>query len=89
MLGRIARVGVRALSTSRAAMEPARPSIQAIAELRRQVPGTSLIKAREALVASREASAPDTDSVPAAVAWLEENRKEEGCLLYTSDAADE
>lgn len=78
MLGRIARVGVRALSTSRAVLEPARPSIQAIAELRRQVPGTSLIKAREALVASRAPSAPDTDSVPAAVAWLEENRKEEG-----------
>ncbi|WFD41893.1 Elongation factor Ts, mitochondrial [Malassezia psittaci] len=58
--------------------DAARPSIQAIAELRRAMPGTSLIKAREALVASRSASQPDTDDVQAALAWLESNRKEEG-----------
>ncbi|WFD46513.1 Elongation factor Ts, mitochondrial [Malassezia furfur] len=68
----------RFLTTSSRTCEPARPSIQAIAELRRAVPGTSLIKAREALVASRSPSAPDTDDVAAAIQWLEQNRKEEG-----------
>ena len=42
------------------------------------MPGTSLIKAREALVASRSSAAPDTDNVEAAIAWLDHNRKEEG-----------
>lgn len=68
----------RALSSTIHACEPARPSIQAIAELRKAVPGTSLIKAREALVASRPPESPDTDNVPMAIAWLEKNRAAEG-----------
>lgn len=76
--GAVRAGGRRLLSTSACVLEPARPSIQAIAELRREVPGTSLVKAREALVASRSASAPDTDNVAAAIAWLDQNRKEEG-----------
>ncbi|PKI85196.1 Elongation factor Ts, mitochondrial [Malassezia vespertilionis] len=66
----------RVLHTSARFAEQARPAITAIAELRRAVPGTALVKAREALVASR--TLPDKDDVGAAVAWLEQNRKEEG-----------
>jgi len=69
---------LRAFSSTTCAWEPARPSIQAIAELRKAVPGTSLLKAREALVASRPPETPDTDDVPLAIAWLEKNRAAEG-----------
>ena len=70
--------GLRRLATSARVHEPKRPSIQAIAELRKAVPGTSMLKAREALVASRSADALDTDNVEAAVAWLDQNRAAEG-----------
>ena len=46
-------------TSARVAAAPSRPSIQAIAEVRRAVPGTSLVKAREALAASRQPDAPD------------------------------
>lgn len=68
----------RALSTSACVREPARPSIQAVAALRKAVPGTSMIKARDALLASRSAAAPDTDNVEAAVAWLMEQQAADG-----------
>ena len=55
-----------------------RPSIQAIAELRKALPGTSMLKAREALTASRSPDAPDTDNVEAAIAWLEQTRASDG-----------
>lgn len=58
------------------ALEPKKPSMQAIAELRKQMPGTSMLKAREALLASR--TTPDEDSVPAALEWLEIDRKKTG-----------
>lgn len=63
------RLGVRALHAA-APARSARPSIAAIAELRRAVPGTSLIKAREALAAAGD--------VRGATAWLEADRQKEG-----------
>ena len=44
------RAGVRGLCTSRI-VRAARPSIQSISALRKAVPGTSMLKAREALAA--------------------------------------
>lgn len=63
------RPGVRALHAA-AAARSARPSIAAIAELRRAVPGTSLVKAREALAAAGD--------VRGAAAWLDADRQREG-----------
>lgn len=60
------------------AAEPKKPSIKAIAELRKLVPGTSMIKAKEALLASRPSSSPDQDSIPLALEWLEADRKKSG-----------
>ncbi|WFD30313.1 Elongation factor Ts, mitochondrial [Malassezia sp. CBS 17886] len=68
----------RGFCASAQTVEPARPAIQAIAELRRAAPGTSMLKAREALVASRAQDAPDVDDVAAAVRWLDADRKAEG-----------
>lgn len=65
-------------TSARVAAAPSRPSIQAIAEVRRAVPGTSLVKAREALAASRQPDAPDSDNVSAAIAWLDQHRAEDG-----------
>ncbi|WFD33809.1 Elongation factor Ts, mitochondrial [Malassezia cuniculi] len=73
----IAAAAVRGLHSS-VYVRAARPSITAIAEVRRVVPGTSLMKAREALAASRSPAAPDTDDVAAAVKWLEADRQKEG-----------
>ncbi|KAN0064551.1 Elongation factor Ts, mitochondrial [Thecaphora frezii] len=69
---------VRAFRTSRLALEPKKPSIKSIGELRKLMPGTSMIKAREALLASRSASAPNDDDIQAALRWLEEDRKKSG-----------
>ena len=74
---RVIAGAARGLHTSLRACA-ARPSITAIAELRRAVPGTSLVKAREALAATRTQAAPDTDDVAAAVQWLESDRQKEG-----------
>ena len=46
------------ICTSGVRTAPAKPSIQSIGELRRAVPGTSMIKAREALLATRAPDAP-------------------------------
>ena len=67
----------RCFCASRSVQET-RPSIQAIAELRKALPGTSMLKAREALTASRSPDAPDTDNVEAAIAWLEQTRASDG-----------
>ncbi|WFD26798.1 Elongation factor Ts, mitochondrial [Malassezia nana] len=74
----LSRVLCRALSSTAKAPEPVKPSIQAISELRKAVPGTSMLKAREALLASRAPEAPDTDRVDLAVAWIEKHRAAEG-----------
>lgn len=42
------------------------------------MPGTSMLKAREALSASRSPSTPDVDDIQAALAWLEEDRRKTG-----------
>ncbi|PWZ02061.1 elongation factor Ts, mitochondrial [Testicularia cyperi] len=68
----------RLLSSSSLVLEPKKPSIKAIAELRKLMPGTSMLKAKEALLASRSESAPDEDSISAALQWLEEDRKKSG-----------
>ncbi|KDN41680.1 hypothetical protein K437DRAFT_249422 [Tilletiaria anomala UBC 951] len=67
--------------------KPAKPAIQAIAALRQRVPGTSLLKAREALLASRAASAPHTDDVDAAVRWLDTDRQAQGAARAAKVAA--
>ncbi|CBQ72311.1 conserved hypothetical protein [Sporisorium reilianum SRZ2] len=58
--------------------EPKKPSIKAIAELRKLVPGTSMLKAKEALLASRASTSPDEDSIPLALEWLEADRNKSG-----------
>ena len=68
----------RSFSRSALVAEPKKPSIKAIAELRKLVPGTSMIKAKEALLASRASTAPDEDSIPLALEWLEADRKKSG-----------
>ncbi|GAC95734.1 hypothetical protein PHSY_003310 [Pseudozyma hubeiensis SY62] len=68
----------RCLSTSSPLLTPAKPSIKAIAELRKLVPGTSMLKAKEALLASRSPATPDLDSIPLALEWLEADRKSTG-----------
>ncbi|EPQ29393.1 uncharacterized protein PFL1_03148 [Pseudozyma flocculosa PF-1] len=68
----------RTFGTSSLALEPKKPSIKSIGELRKLMPGTSMIKAREALLASRAASSPDDDDVNAALRWLEEDRRKSG-----------
>lgn len=57
--------------------EVRKPDVKNIKVVRERVPGTSLTKAREALLASR----PDpeaADSVDAAIAWLEKDRQASG-----------
>ena len=66
------------ICTSGVRTAPAKPSIHSIGELRRAVPGTSMIKAREALLATRAPDAPDTDRVAQAIEWLNRDREEEG-----------
>ena len=68
--------GQRSFSLSARAMQPKKPSIQAIGELRKRLPGTSMLKAREALLASR--TTPDEDNVDAALAWLQEDMARSG-----------
>ena len=68
------RAGVRGLCTTRI-VRAARPSIQSISALRKAVPGTSMLKAREALAATRTN---DTDQVEAAIQWLEAHRAADG-----------
>nr|CDI52893.1 elongation factor ts [Melanopsichium pennsylvanicum 4] len=68
----------RTFSRSALALEPKKPSIKAIAELRKLVPGTSMIKAKEALLASRNPNSPDQDSISSALEWLEADRKKSG-----------
>lgn len=68
----------RSFSRSALVLEPKKPSIKAIAELRKLVPGTSMIKAKEALLASRSSASPDEDSIPLALEWLEADRKKSG-----------
>jgi len=65
-------------STSFARSEVKKPEIKSIAALRQAIPGTSMLKAREALLATRSAEAPDTDNVPAALEWLEDDRRKSG-----------
>ncbi|KAE8221131.1 hypothetical protein CF319_g5459 [Tilletia indica] len=65
------------LSHSRA-NAPKKPDIKSIAALRQAIPGTSMLKAREALLATRSSEAPDTDNVEAALEWLEEDRRKSG-----------
>lgn len=69
---------VRSFSRSVRVLEPAKPSIKSIGELRKLMPGTSMLKAKEALLASRDPSSPDTDSISAALEWLEADRKKSG-----------
>ncbi|CAD6889171.1 unnamed protein product [Tilletia controversa] len=66
------------LSHSRHTTPPKKPEIKSIAALRQAIPGTSMLKAREALLATRSPEAPDTDNVEAALAWLEEDRRKSG-----------
>ncbi|KAJ9475225.1 EF_TS domain-containing protein [Pseudozyma hubeiensis] len=68
----------RCLSTSSPLLAPAKPSIKAIAELRKLMPGTSMLKAKEALLSSRSPATPDLDSIPLALEWLEADRKSTG-----------
>ncbi|KAK0563562.1 Elongation factor Ts, mitochondrial [Tilletia horrida] len=58
--------------------EVKKPDIKSIASLRQSIPGTSMLKAREALLATRSPSQPDIDDIPAALAWLEEDRRKSG-----------
>lgn len=68
----------RPLHTSTARHEAQRkPAIGSIAQLRKLVPGTSMIKAREALTATWPSDAASED-VQAAVAWLESDRRASG-----------
>ncbi|TKY86364.1 hypothetical protein EX895_004513 [Sporisorium graminicola] len=83
-----ASVFARAFSRSvLVSAEPKKPSIKAIAELRKLVPGTSMIKAKEALLASRPSSSPDEDSIPRALEWLEADRKKSGAKKADKVAA--
>ncbi len=75
---RIAPSSSRCFSRTALVGEPKKPSIKAIAELRKLMPGTSMIKAKEALLASRPASSPDEDSIEAALEWLEADRRKSG-----------
>uniref|UniRef100_V5F047 Elongation factor Ts, mitochondrial n=1 Tax=Kalmanozyma brasiliensis (strain GHG001) TaxID=1365824 RepID=V5F047_KALBG len=68
----------RSFSRSALVLEPKKPSIKAIAELRKLVPGTSMLKAKEALLASRPSGLPDEDSIELALEWLETDRKKSG-----------
>lgn len=77
-LGSTSSVLTRPFSHSAQLCSPAKPSIKAIGELRKLVPGTSMLKAKEALLASRPASSPDTDSIALALEWLEADRKKSG-----------
>ncbi|CCF49567.1 hypothetical protein NDA14_002754 [Ustilago hordei] len=70
----------RTLHPSALALEPKKASIKAIAELRKLMPGTSMLKAKEALLLSRSRSSADSDSIPAALAWLECDRKKTGAI---------
>lgn len=56
---------------------PKKPSIASISEIRRLIPGTSMLKAREALYATQHPSTGD-DDVQSALAWLEEDRRKSG-----------
>lgn len=71
-------VSTRSFTRSSLALESKKPSIKAIAELRKLMPGTSMLKAKEALLSSRPSSSPDQDSIPAALEWLEADRKKSG-----------
>ncbi|GAK63226.1 elongation factor ts [Moesziomyces antarcticus] len=75
---RISPSSSRSFSRTALVGEPKKPSIKAIAELRKLMPGTSMIKAKEALLASRPASSPDEDSIEAALEWLEADRRKSG-----------
>ncbi|PWN50778.1 hypothetical protein IE53DRAFT_386900 [Violaceomyces palustris] len=55
-----------------------KPSIKSIGEIRKLMPGTSMLKAREALSVTRSADKPDEDDIRAALAWLEEDRRKTG-----------
>lgn len=65
------------LSAVRLEEAPRKPAIGSIAQLRKLIPGTSMIKAREALTATWPAGAASED-VQAAVAWLESDRRASG-----------
>ncbi|KAJ1020770.1 hypothetical protein NDA16_004161 [Ustilago loliicola] len=71
-------ISTRTFHSSIQVLEPKKPSIKAIAELRKLMPGTSMIKAKEALLSSRSSSSPDEDSLPAALEWLEADRRKSG-----------
>lgn len=53
-----------------------KPSIAAISEIRKAVPGTSMIKAREALATTFNADG--KEDLAAALEWLEEDRRKSG-----------
>ncbi|CEH14488.1 Mitochondrial translation elongation factor EF-Tsmt, catalyzes nucleotide exchange on EF-Tumt [Ceraceosorus bombacis] len=72
-------VASRADLHSSAALRERKPAISSIAELRKQIPGTSMLKAKEAIVSTWSTSDPSKgDDIQAALAWLEEDRAKSG-----------
>ncbi|PWN41837.1 hypothetical protein IE81DRAFT_324172 [Ceraceosorus guamensis] len=72
-------VASRADLHSSVALRERKPAISSIAELRKHIPGTSMLKAQEAIVSTWPSSDPSKgDDIQAALAWLEEDRAKSG-----------